>query len=234
MLVAVLCGTYSIAFAEQNDVKLVLEEGEGADGEVVFSVSLKENDGVSDLYLRVEYDTDALELVGRNFGKALSSLDPTDNYGDDEADRAAYEPPYLVEYLDYSQKNVTETGYLFSLRFRVKEGAKNGNHSVKLVVRQVGYRTGDSSLDLIYNEQYGARVDAEDYNSLVTGGLVVAEKIVVVSGGEVDSVVTPDEEKDGANELMIGLIVGGVMILVGAVVVAYIVYRRKNAGKAAQ
>ncbi|MBO7390729.1 MAG: hypothetical protein J6U39_04715, partial [Clostridia bacterium] len=85
--------------------------------------------------------------------------------------------------------------------------------------------------------KYGDPVEATlDPESTTTGGVVVAEKIIVVSGGEVDSVRTPElaEEKDGLSELMIGLIVGGVMILVGALVVAYIIYRRKNAGKNAQ
>ena len=233
MIVTALCGSMTMAFAEQNDVKLELKTKETEDG-VDVGVYLTENDGLIDLYLRVEYDTEALELISRSYGKALASLAPIDNFI--AYAEGGYEPPYRVEYLD-GNKNLTDTGMLFSLRFKVKDGAKNGNHSVKLVVRQVGYLAGDSSVEPIYNPKYGDPVEATlDPESTTTGGVVVAEKIIVVSGGEVDSVRTPElaEEKDGLSELMIGLIVGGVMILVGALVVAYIIYRRKNAGKNAQ
>ncbi len=228
MLVTAFCGSMTMAFAEQNDVKLELETKETEDG-VDVGVYLTENDGLMDLYLRVEYDTEALELVSRSYGKALASLAPMDNFmAYEDGD---YEPPFCVEYADYSS-NITDTGMLFSLRFRIKEDAKNGNHSVKLIVRQVGYITGDAS-DPIYNEKYGDPLVLTDDFSFRTGGVVVAEKIIVTSGGEVDSVRTPElaEEKGGLSELMIGLIVGGVMILVGALVVAYILYRKKNAEK---
>ena len=233
MIVTALCGSMTMAFAEQNDVKLELETKETEDG-VDVGVYLTENDGLIDLYLRVEYDTEALELISRSYGKALASLAPIDNFI--AYAEGGYEPPFCVLYADYSS-NITDTGMLFSLRFRIKEGAKNGNHSVKLIVRQVGYFTGDSSVDPIYNPKYGEPVEVTlDPESTTTGGLVVAEKIIVTSDGQVDSVRTPElaEEKDGLSELMIGLIVGGVMILVGALVVAYILYRKKNAGKNAQ
>ena len=234
VLVTAVCPIATVAFAEANDVELSLELNE--DGEdVVADVFLTKNDGVIDLYLRVEYDPEALELVGRTFQKALAGLRPMDNFSAYEEN--GYEPPYRVEYLGEDRKNLTDTGLLFSLRFKVKEGAKNGNHTVKLVVRQVGYLAGDSSVDPIYNAKYGDHVVwTIDGSSMLTGGVTVAEKLVVLKGGEVDSIrtVESEEAREGMSELMIGLIVGGVMILVGALVVAYIVYRRKNAGKNAQ
>ena len=237
LLCAILACTFgsvtATAFAEQNDVSLVLDVSEGEDGDIVANVNLTKNDGIVDLYLRVEYDATALELVGRSFGKALAALKPVDNY--DEEDAEAYEPPYRVWYLDFvtGTANVTETGLLFTLRFKVKSGAKNGNYPVRLVVREVGSRAGDKDVDIIYNQKYGEPLEVkEDASSTTTGGVVVAAKTVVVSSGEVAAVVTPEEPKDGGNELMIGLIVGGAMLLVGALIVAYIVYRKRNAKKA--
>ena len=233
LLVACFGSVASVALAETNDVTLTLDVSEEDNGEILAIVTLTKNDGVVDLYLRVEYDTDALELSDRTFGKALASLKPVDNFED-----GGYEPPYRVEYLDFvtDSANVTDTGMLFTLRFKVNSGVKNGNYPVKLVVRQVGFRAGDKDVDIIYNQKYGDPVEAtDDVSSTTTGGVVVAQSTVSVSGGGVDSihsVDTEEEETGGGNELMIGLIVGGVMLLVGALIVAYIVYRKRNAKKA--
>ena len=223
LLVTALCGTATIAFAEANDVKFdltVKEDGE----DVVALVTITENDGVVDLYLRVEYDTDALELTERTYGKALSSLGPQDNF-----EEGGYEYPYRVTYIG-SVTNNTDTGHLLTLRFKVKKGAKNGEHSIKLIVRQVGYRTGDLSVDTLYNPKYGEPLEiGADPTSTTQGGVVVEERTVVISGGEVDSIRDPGKEKSKISEVTIGLIVGGSMIVVGAIVIAYLLYRRKNA-----
>lgn len=215
-------GVTATAFAEENDVTATLDVK--ADGEELFAtVSLTKNDGIVDLYLRVEYDTAALELVGRDFGKALAALDPVDNF-----EEGKYEYPYRVIYIG-SGSNNNETGVLFFLRFKIKEGA-SGNHNVKLVVRQVGYLASGSSAETVYNTKYGAPIDLMDASSANIGGVTVSDKTVAIgAGGEVKVVdTTPAPEKAGKNELMIGLIVGGVMIVVGAVIIAYIAYRKKQ------
>ena len=221
ILVAAFGSISTTAFAEQNDVKLELDvtkEGE----DVVAVVTLTENDGVVDLFLRVEYDASVLELKERTFGNALAGLSPQDNFVDGE-----YEPPYRVEYLDFAENN-TDTGRLFTLRFKVKEKAKNGNYDIKLIVRQVGARAGDSSLDPIYNPKYGDPLEAtEEASSTATGGLTVAKKTVVIWGGEVDEIRTPAEKK-GITPVAIGLIAGGSALFVGAVIVGYILYRKKT------
>ena len=223
VLVAALCGTAAVAFAEQNDIKLdldVTKEG----NEVVAVVTVTENDGVVDLYLRVEYDEKALELVDREFGHALSSLGPVDNF-----EEGGYEYPYRVTY-NGSVTNVDDTGRLLTLRFKVKDGAKDGAHSVKLVVRQVGYRMGDLSMEPVYNEKYGEPLlITADPASTKEGGVVAAEKKVVLTDGNVKSITDADvPEETGANALMIGLIVAGAVILIGATLIAYFIYRRKK------
>ncbi len=214
-------GVTATAFAEANDVEAALDlrvEGE----EILATVSLVKNDGIVDLYLRVEYDTDALELLSRDFGKTLASLDPVDNF-----EEGKYEYPYRVIYAG-SGSNNKETGALFFLRFKIKDGAA-GNHNVKLVVRQVGYLTSGSGAEPVYNTKYGEPIDLMNASSAKTGGVTVSDKTVAIGiSGEVKVVETPAPEKEGKNELMIGLIVGGVMIVVGAVIIAYIAYRKKQ------
>lgn len=224
LLVAVLCGTVTVASAEQNDVELnldVTEQGE----EIVAVVTLTRNDGVMDLYLRVEYDENALELTDRTFGSALSALSPQDNF-----EVNAYEPPYRVTYLD-NVDNVTDTGRLFTLRFKIKSGARNGSHAIKLVVRQVGYFVGDSR-EPVYNEKYGAPLEiTADAESTKTGGVVVAEKTVSTLSGDVSSIREgkATEEVKATKKLVIGLIAGGAAVIVIVMIVAYIVYRKKTA-----
>jgi len=224
--VTALSGTLVFASAEANDVELdfdVTRDGE----EVVAIVTLMENDGIVDLYLRVEYDKDALVLMDTAFGSGLSALKHMDNFGEDGAE---YEYPYRLEYLDYVQKNVDGTGRLVTLRFRVKDGAKDGEHSVKLVIRQVGYINASS--EIVYNEKYGEELvfdlDSDDVLDSTTGGVAVAEKIVVTSKGSVVEIREAEQGSSAKKGLMIGLIVGGVVLFVAAGVVSFLFYRKKH------
>jgi len=197
----------------------VYQEGK----DIVAVASIDNNPGIIDLYLRVEYDVNALELTAREFYKTLSALGPVDNF-----EEGSYEYPYRVIYVGSSQ-NETGEGDLFSLRFKLKEGAKNGNHEIKLVVRQVGYFPGNNvSQPVEYVQKYGEPVTYEDRDAALTGGVVATEMIVVSKNGKVTKIISPADKKRSGNELMIGLIVGGVMIFVGAIAIAYIVYRKKQ------
>ena len=218
-LACALCGVTAVASAETRDVELSFDVTRDGD-EVSAAVTVMKNDGIVDLYLRVEYDTEALELTKSTFGHALSSLGPVDNFEKDE-----YVYPYRVIYL--GNENSDDTGLLLTLRFKVKEGAKNGAHSVKLVVRQVGYLEDEDSVEPVYNEKYGAPLSyAAELSETTTGGKVVAEKAVVTSKGAVVEVREPDQTSD--KTVMICLIVGGAVIFIAAGVIAYLFYRKKN------
>ena len=227
--VAALCGAVTVAFAEQNDVTLDLDVQKQGD-EVVAVVSITENDGIVDLYLRVEYDTEALELVDSAFGSALASLGPVDNF-----EEGGYEYPYRVIYV--GNKNSTDTGKLLTLTFKIKSGAPDGDHDIKLVVRQVGALPGSSSVEPVYNTKYGAPLELGSKNVAATkqGGVVVAEKSVVTSGGEVEKIEDVDDvEEKGLAPLVIGLIAGGAVVFAALAVGAYFLYRKKKAKKASE
>ena len=223
MIALVLCSASAVAFAEQNDVTLTLDLKEEGD-EVLATVTLIKNDGIADLYLRVEYDTSALTLIGRTYGNALTSLKPTDNFV-----KNGYEPPYRLEYLE--NLNATDTGILVTLRFKINEKAKNGSYPVKLIVRQVGTFSGDAVVGILYNAKYGDPVEVDiDPTSTTQGGLVVEKKNVVISGGEVTA-IREEESEPSSKVLMIVLISVGAVVLVGGCAVAYILYRKKKASK---
>ena len=219
-----LCGTLTVASAEQNDVKLNLDVQKEGD-EVVATVYLTENDGIADLYLRVEYDEDALELIKSEFGSnaALSSLSPMDNF-----EEGGYEYPYRLQYI--GNENSTDTGRLVTLTFHIKSGTPDGDYDVRLIVREVASLAGDHSVDLIHNEKYGEPLtDVSDVDVTKQGGLVVAEKTVVISGGTVQKIEDADAPKDkGRTALLIGLIVGGSALFIALFVGAYLIYRQKR------
>ena len=221
ILACALCGVTAVAAAEVRDAEFefnVTREGD----EVVAVVTLTKNDGIMDLYLRVDYDADALELTKRTFGTLKTALSLYDNIGDDEYE--GYEAPYRVT--GTALENVEETGRLMTLRFKAKKDAKNGEHSLKLVVRQVGHLEGETADDIVYNEKYGAPVNLGDDASIKTGGKTVAEMAVVTSKGVVTDVRAPRLASDKV--VMIVLIVGGAAIFVVAGIVAYLFYRKKN------
>lgn len=222
ILAASFCGAATVAYAEQNDVAFDFDVTK-TEEEITAVVTLTENDGIVDLYLRVEYDTDALVLVDRELSNnVLAKLRPVDNF-----EEGAYEYPYRVSFVE-NVANVDDTGRLLTLHFKVKEGAKKGEYPIKLVVRQVGYLVDDSDPDPIYNTKYGDPIEfGVDPTAGTTGGVVVAAKKVAISGGKVASVTAP-EEKDGKTALVIGLSVGGAVLFVAALATAYIIYRRKK------
>lgn len=200
-----LCfGSIDVTLAETKDVSIELTQTTEGDM-VLVSADLTKNDGVLILYLRVEYDESVLRLEGREFGSALSSLDPVDNF--------AY--PYRVIY--GGNATSSDLGRLFTLRFKVKEGASDGKSKVKLYVRELAYGSASAP---VYNEKYGAPVSAESDGRV--GGMAVAETSVVVSDG------TPVPEKAGGNSLLIGLCCGGSVIFIGSIAAAYVIYRRRQ------
>lgn len=218
LVAACFCSVTVAAAAGAPDVKLSLLAKQ-QDGDLLVTVNVDENGGINDLYLRVEYDQNVLELTGTEFGKPLASLGPVDNFEE------GYQYPYRVIYLGTA--NSIDTGELVYLHFSVKDGAK-GESSIKLIVREVGYLPTGSGANTVYNSKYGEPIEMSNPAAGAEGGVVVAEKTLRVEDGKATVIVTPAPEKTGANELTIGLIVGGAMVVVGAFVIAYVVYRRKK------
>ena len=214
--VCFVCPNVGTAHAEANDIKIELDSDYSGD-ELVVSAVVTSNDGVISLFMRVEYDESQLELVDRTYGNALSDLEPVDNF--EGAETFSY--PYRVIYAG-TGTNVTDTGVLFTLRFKQKKTAVNGKHDVKLVVREVGYKVGNATSAVNYNPKYGAQLG--DPEEGLTGGVVVSEETYLVT----DAAPAPEAEGSARTALVIGLAVGGGVVLVGIFVAVYFLYKKKQ------
>ena len=183
----------------------VAEEGE----EILVTASLTKNEGVTALSLRVEYDENAFELLGSTFKSALSSLDPTDAFHDDAL---TYSYPYRAIYIGFGG-NKTDTGELFVLRFRLKEGAVNGKKDFKLFIYDMAYYAGSEVV-----------TPAEFEGATASSGVKVAEDSFILTNGSIP-------KGESKLPLIIGLSVGGAAILALLAAAAFTFYRKKNATK---
>ena len=212
------------AFAEkQNDVVLTTRSTVKGDELTVF-VRVDENDGINILTLRLEYDQESLELVGRTFGTALASLDPYDNFEDEET---PYTYPYRAIYAG-RLVNDTTTGSLVTFRFRVKEGAV-GENKVSVVVREVGYMKEGKTDAPVYNTRYGEAVDLDAPGALLLGGVEVTAATYEIS--EKGEITVPDQEApDKGNRsyaLPITLALVGAVLVIGGIILAAYLLRKK-------
>ena len=229
ILVAVI-GSVSVPVAlaeEQNDVVLSTKSSIKKD-ELTVVVSVDKNDGINILTLRVEYDQDSLELIGRTHHEALSSLSPKDNFDDEET---PYSYPYRSIYAG-RLVNDTTVGKLFTLRFRVKDGAV-GEKKVSVVVREVGYMKAGKTDAPVYNTKYGEAVSLAEPTAMLSGGVEATVATYEVSDkGEVtvtsEKETEPAIEENGNYALLITLaLVGAVVVVGGIILVAYLVRKKK-------
>lgn len=211
LALSVFFSASSFAFAEGNEVRAVIATEEKQGDLLSVTLSLTRNDGLAAIGFRLEYDEDAFELLGSEFGGALSSLDPYDAFHDDEV---TYRYPYVLYYSGYGY-NRTDTGKLVTLSFRIKDSAVNGKKDFSLYVYDMAYYEGSA---IRSSEYYKGSGSADALN----GGVKVAEETYVVSGREAASA-------KGNVPLVIGLSVGGGAIVLLLLVISYIAYRKKNA-----
>ncbi len=106
-------GTAEIEIASKN----------AKQGDVVeVPVEIKANPGIAAIALSIDYDTNALELIGINKGDVLSG-------GTFIADI----DKKLVQWYDVSSnKDITDKGVMFTLEFVVKNETANGTYPIKL------------------------------------------------------------------------------------------------------
>lgn len=165
-----------------NDIKLsVADVSEVKDNMVTMKIMMDENPGVASLSIYMNYDQDAMELVGAENGTVVSGT-----LAQDEEDKAL---------LTWTTDTVSKaTGTLASLTFRLKDGTEVGGYPVAAIVSEC-YDGSEKS-------HFG--MSAESY-ILVPMGEVAAEKIeldqtqLALEGGEAAELtanVTPLDATD--------------------------------------
>ena len=212
---ALFGGVVSFASAEEaHDVLIELTKSEH-DGKLYVTATMRENDGINGLYLRVEFDEASLTLADRTFGTAGKTLDPIDQF-DDPVDPAVFEYPYTATFAPLGDvKNVDVTGELFTLEFDLKEGAADGDYEVSLYICEVWYQS--SAKTTVKNAKY------QSTDSYRAGGVKVSAVTYEVKG---EKVITEESKKNKA--VIVGVAVGGSAAIVIALAVAYVVYKKKR------
>lgn len=208
LIVFVVCfgmTTVMAAQAEANDVGFSMTsklEGEN----LTVAVKLTRNDGIKALSLRVEYDQNEIELVNRTHAKTLESMDPIDSF-------SLQSPHYPYEVLYVGEgENCTATGDLFTLYFKVKEGAYNGKYPVKLYVEELSYRSAQTLSDELNAKYDGAT------------GLKAAEATYVITNG----VPAPRAEGKSYTLPIVLSSVGGAIVIAACVFAALSINKKKK------
>ena len=218
VLVGALTQTTGKAAAEQpNDVVIELEQSFSGD-ELTVIARMNENDGFVSMSLRVEFDKAAFTLESLAHADTLSDMEPTDNLTNVKSGKS---DSLYVLYVGYGENN-TATGELFTMRFRVKEGATNGKHKVSLFVTELTYKQSGSQ-EVLFNEKYSE--EGASLEEVRNGGALASETEYTVQNGA----PAPSFEEEGGRTLVIVLaVVGGALVLAGIVLAAYFAYRKKG------
>jgi len=208
LLVAILLCTalpVQAALAESTPVLLLSGKSEG--DEIVVTVTLRNNDGISTMLLNLEYDRERLTFIGYQEGEALPSLDIVSSANND-----VY--PYVLTWS--GDDNDASDGKLLTLRFTVKENA-DGQAFVRFTYvrdRDVNYYEG---------------------GELKTRNLMTDTLRIDLASGEATAIVSDNagavalpEEKEKKTALVVGLTVGGTVVILLVVLVPWLVVRRKR------
>lgn len=194
-----------VAFAETTPLLLLSGKQEGE--EIVVTVTLRNNEGISAMLLNLEYDRERLTLLGYQQEEALSDLDMIVS-GNVEV------YPYVMTWS--GDANDDSNGKLLTLRFAVKEDV-SGQAFVKFSYardRDVNYYEG---------------------GELRTRNLMIDALRIDLSSGTAVSIETEhsdatsvSEENKNNTALVVGLAVGGSVGIVLIVGIPWLVVRKKR------
>ena len=195
----------SVSAAQDKNTVILVEAAkqEKDKKEIKINVNVKENSGIHSMVLGIDYNNTALSLTNVEYGSALASLD-------EKIASATYDTyPYKISFVGPSDYNDYSTGKLMTLTFKVKEGAVDGDYTIKL--------SYEKDKDIVYVEG----------NAFPTKNIITNSVKITLKGSEVEKIST---EKLGDNNLTLtwGLIGGAIGIVVIAAVVTVIVIQRKK------
>lgn len=122
--IILICTVCFIPSSAAGSGSLAMSSASGKQGDsVTLNINLTANPGLATMSLQVEYDTGALTLTGVSDSKLLSGTDLS----------SVYNSPYKITWIDSSKSDNKKTGTIASITFKIKDNAKVGNTSVKLV-----------------------------------------------------------------------------------------------------
>lgn len=122
--IILICTVCFIPSSAAGSGSLAMSSASGKQGDsVTLNINLTANPGLATMSLQVEYDTGALTLTGVSDSKLLSGTDLS----------SVYNSPYKITWIDSSKSDNKKTGIIASFTFKIKDNAKVGNTSVKLI-----------------------------------------------------------------------------------------------------
>ena len=155
-------GDLRVANAEtpslKKELKLEIELVEENDpDEFSFRVKINENPGIHSLRLELGYDSDKMMLASYTGSQVLEDeLKLVTPVTEKKEEGYAY-MPFVFDYQSKeSTLNDTSTGAILLLRFKLKEGIKDGDHKVSFVNTKATYY--DSTIKDV--EEYDLKIDA--------------------------------------------------------------------------
>ena len=211
IFVCAFAGVFATAFAaESDDVKIELRESVSGE-ELTVTARLTENKGFVSGIFRIDYDNAGLTLESVAYTETCKALDPFDNL---ETIKAGETDRLFVFYAGEGSYS-TETGDLFTMTFRVKDGAINGKHKVSLYITEL-FKTSDP------DEKFDGQ--EETLGTATTGGVLAAETEYFIENG----VPAPADPEADHTLVIVLATVGGLLVVAGIIVLAYFGYRKKG------
>lgn len=137
ILSATVCAAMAAVFAmagtgevsAEGAAQLVVSAVEGYEGDTVtVSVALENNPGIAGTAFQLEYDTSVLELVGIVMDPETEDVKDSIWTGPTMKD----DTPGIVTYANAKEKNVTKSGNLFQVEFKIVNGANIGESVLTL------------------------------------------------------------------------------------------------------
>ena len=122
--IILICGVCLVPTSAAGNGKIALSSANGKQGDnVTLNVTMSNNPGLVTMSIRVEYDTNILQLIRVADTKLLVGSQLNTNYGS----------PYKITWADGSATtNNKKTGAIANFTFKIKDNAKVGSTDVKL------------------------------------------------------------------------------------------------------
>lgn len=122
--IILICGVCIVPASAAGSGKIALSSANGKQGDnVTLNVTMSNNPGLVTMSIKVEYDTNILQLISVADTKLLVGSQLNTNYGS----------PYKITWADGSATvNNNKTGAIANFTFKIKDNAKVGSTNVKL------------------------------------------------------------------------------------------------------
>ena len=216
-------GSPMVANAENSslkkELKLELEVIEQGGDEFIFNVKLNENPGIHSLKMELGYDSDKMMLAAYTDSSVIqgdNKLTLVTPVTEKKEEGYAYMPFVFNYSTGDTTRNVTDTGVILRLRFKLKEGIDDGDHKVSFINTKATYY--DSTIQ--DEEEYELKIDALKIN--VLNGAV--QTISIYDG------VDPLIESETLWIILVAL-VGGLVVILGIAFAIILIKKHKNKPK---